>query len=1299
MRFSAKHFLFICGSALALGVLVGGCSSRPDNPTTNASVHLVLPTNVNSSGSASRSQLGSQSLAASEVLQVIIINVSAPDMNTVFYQWDGDCHCLSGAIAGAPGSVALDVPMGKGRLIQVLAATQDTATRGMRIYYKSARVDLTAETQDVSLSLSAQGGISGKQTNLVGRYLRSNGTAPTGTLVSKFQPPGEPAMVISRSAIAAGWMSLFAVDGANFSYVVDETGEELSLYSAINNFSSSYSGASYLVRLSIPEHYYTYQAGQPVYSDQAPQSFLVAGFFGPGAASSGKQICYPAASELPLWFTSSSATTNVQWTASTSGGTSDVKLTANSGVSGGCAGTIMQDHLKLSVDQLQSDNQGRQALGIGGVFQLQPYGYQNVPIKWSHDSTNNQLSLSWIYLPGVSSAISGVDVLVSRSGSGYFGGENNLDCRALLSQGYNVNESTLGTSSVINNVSTANLQNMNVVVCPFVYGAASGKVYLSALAGLVRNLNPWSAPAKLDLLLLANSDSGSHAFEGKSVLGTKSYRFAQSLFTNSVLGLRIAPVLQQQSSSSGEYRGIAASDIESIEVLNASTLTVLGNPTLSATIPSYPWNDSTQTSVYSLSSFGASSTIVLRYKLTPTFFQSLGLPGINDPSTVTYTSGPISLVPSGTCNLSSAVSLGLKKLSGASFADVSLGNFMAEFFSTDPSTPGSDQSAVYRLAYSSPAGCTDLDVPITSITFSNPTSSTNCFNASDIIGRANATEFLISPHDWTGQDCTLYGGAGGIGSMSISTLSSQSGGMDLSLAKSFGTADVIKHSTLPSTELTTLLTVSNQIQNNRLQVSGVSLSGSMTIKLLGARLNSDNQITGTGQEASGAVWSAPAATGYFVPNTLNLSGASISLVSAATPGVLNSYANLQVQEGSASGDLSVTARNLHPDVIDMADYLAPGGGRALATETIGNPPRALFLSPSNSSLVGRVPIDVTPGGLSLTVGAKLFVQTSSVYDGTNNRVIVSATKNQIMAVAVDYNNNVTSSALSASVPSSSTITALKVISADNNTSWLAARLDQPSSTTTYAIYPLPTFSGSISSGSWSPSSWTVSAASSTVTSGSNIDFISCGDHNSYSDNSILWDVRKVGTGNLAVSYIKVLSSGGTASITVSPQTVSSSIALTSDYDLASCLFDGATFANFVLASTKVPTTTAPILQYVANIGSTTMITNAQAFNATALIGSSISVRALAATDFSSHQGYALVASDLSTNFIYYLPLSLSTLSTALPAGTSPSVIGSLPFNSSRPIRGLRLHSDPSSPTPVSAFALFGRGQYYWGVFR
>ena len=369
--------------------------------SSNSTLSIVLPDFAHfgseSYDAKATNQAANQALSYS--LQRVMINVSGPSLpNPVVYIWDSS---QAGSGTAPPGSFSFTVTQGSGYLVQVLAILQPTGSNGsgsMVFLYGDSTQNLTSAVAGVSVSLAQIGTSSATsaQGAIAGRWLSSSGVGPTGRVNIFYQPPGKPAMIVTKGEIFGGWFQWIALESISFSYALEDGTTLL----ANNNLDSTnlISGGRANMVVKVPANY---RQNNNVPMLSSPW-ILQLGFFGPGAA--GNIMCfdsnaadsmtnlYSNATELPMPWSGSVAPSAAQ---------AGVTLGGLAGANANCqaaAGGTAQYTNWLGFNQAVANNSNN-PLPFQGPFLNFPATGNGSGNSLNVVPSGDNLNLSWQYLP------------------------------------------------------------------------------------------------------------------------------------------------------------------------------------------------------------------------------------------------------------------------------------------------------------------------------------------------------------------------------------------------------------------------------------------------------------------------------------------------------------------------------------------------------------------------------------------------------------------------------------------------------------------------------------------------------------------------------------------------------------------------------------------------------------------------------------------------------------------------------------------------------------------------------------
>jgi hypothetical protein len=450
---------------LAVGLLtialaaLAGCTSKK----SETRIHLSLPSFSKTSNSPSSS---------GPMVRVVIINVSGSGISKpIIWQWEARPTAYT-----PPQSVDLVVPKGSDRLVQVLAAAEDETTGAIRIFYGDAITSTISDTNSVGVMVTPMAA-AGKQGQISGRYLRADGTGPTGPVAVRIHPPNKPPMVVERTWMFGGWFDFFSLEGVRFSYQMESSGELIFNDIDINSPSllsrddaaTTFNERQRTARVMMPPHFerYSYQDDNGIQVEEThPRigSKFVFGFFGPGAGS--RRICYEnsAGSYFDGLYTTLEGSNLVGWNGSSGpisgmAGVETVPDIGLGGTFGACpASETESEYQNFTKFDWRELNRDSGALGFSGPFRLYPRvddwgSRQALRTAYSTSVINGKLvgnlTLHWRYLPGVThqstpNGIRGVSIFARQGvevGDGGGGGAdyhlmNGIACQQLPNMGF-----------------------------------------------------------------------------------------------------------------------------------------------------------------------------------------------------------------------------------------------------------------------------------------------------------------------------------------------------------------------------------------------------------------------------------------------------------------------------------------------------------------------------------------------------------------------------------------------------------------------------------------------------------------------------------------------------------------------------------------------------------------------------------------------------------------------------------------------------------------------------------------------
>lgn len=486
--------------------MLGSSCTRPE--ATDSQVSFSLPTSL-------QGKLGAQN---TQLLTDVVINVSGPGIPAnIIMNWslDRPSELCTGA-----GSCSFTAPMGKDRLIQVLAIYKDGENQSF--LYGDRMSALEASNLPIEISVaSIFSGANIVEADLKGRFLTSATAGPTGIMDIKFKPEGKPAMQLMRSEMVNGWFSSFAMTGVRFQYSVGD----LVLFGGPKNLEELRAPASpQVLETSFPAYYY-HQGDQSSPRLQQRASNRLMGFWGPGAA--GKKVCYSSTpGSLSHMYAAATGAATLMYDPLTTD-SSKVRVLVSAGRNNDCTG-LEEDISSMNFNPLSSGgdrNRGIYVRSEAGSF-LSGVAINEVP------------HIQWEVLPGVSDVVSGYHVFEVLNESQMMkyrlSGGDNMNCQRIFDERANLtgvaNYLGAATSQVRAIAVSPNQFSSAFLICPF----SNSRIFMSALFDRVRDNsnqnNGGGPPAKL--VLRHMSGISGHAKRGNCEGLSLEILDAQNHYTN-----------------------------------------------------------------------------------------------------------------------------------------------------------------------------------------------------------------------------------------------------------------------------------------------------------------------------------------------------------------------------------------------------------------------------------------------------------------------------------------------------------------------------------------------------------------------------------------------------------------------------------------------------------------------------------------------------------------------------------------------------------------------------------------------
>lgn len=458
--------------------------------TQKASFQLQLPSDLGAH------KVGSMTISPSD-LNHLIINVTGPGISTpVYFSWDS--HDGSNT---PPSTFTLDVPQGSSRLVQVLAVYRDGGNKAF-FYGDIAGLSTTGASNTATVNVSLISNSLGEG-QIAGRYLTSANRGPTGKIITKYTPAGRPAMLIETSEIYGGYFRVFALQGAQFNYTLED-GTDL-FGGAVDVDLNNDAGL---------QEYATQVNMAPFWSEEddstrmeVEQSHLTFGWFASAANNSlltGKSICYTdpgSASSLEIQraYLSDTGPDTLEWGTDTliaTGDWQDNALTEDpTDLLCADSGDRYSDYLSIDHTALNSHDS---VLALRGPYVLRLQDINGWREGFSVHYGSAGLKLEWEYLPGTVTdgaykALDGTDIYwrarVSEEGGWDEEYRNDgYDCPKLGNYGFQLLHSESATPGNLAESNTLaalpagfgnafNEGRVDLVMCPYSTNALSAKTY------------------------------------------------------------------------------------------------------------------------------------------------------------------------------------------------------------------------------------------------------------------------------------------------------------------------------------------------------------------------------------------------------------------------------------------------------------------------------------------------------------------------------------------------------------------------------------------------------------------------------------------------------------------------------------------------------------------------------------------------------------------------------------------------------------------------------------------------------
>jgi len=440
-----------------LSTFVGlGCTRKVDKPAT-IGISLSGLTKANKAGTLTVQEIGH-----------LVLNISGPGMAPIVKNYDAhDGRTIPNPI------IVEGVKSGDARLIQILVVGRNTTTGEEHFLYGDQTKTLNGGENPVTISVSTISSGNGTQAQIAGRYLDVTGTAgPTGVLQLTFKPPTAPAMNVLEMPMINGWFQIFLIDGANFSYHFKHDPTKKPFENLDFNH-ATFAPSQRVLHVVQPAGTAYYQHDSSV--EPRPSERHVLGFFGPGAGSIPRTICYDGTEgDVENMYLDPAHTTAMQWEPDSAATNVVRRLGQSGGVEdpdGPCAsGNSWIDRLDFDGKYVGS---GRtKTFGFESAFKIADGEWEAIEA----DEAGGVVTLTWETLPGAGvgeGAVDGFGVFLSTNG--YTGSidDDGIDCTALAADPatgfYHVGDAT-SNSYVLPSLTSAQLSVARLAVCPFKNG-------------------------------------------------------------------------------------------------------------------------------------------------------------------------------------------------------------------------------------------------------------------------------------------------------------------------------------------------------------------------------------------------------------------------------------------------------------------------------------------------------------------------------------------------------------------------------------------------------------------------------------------------------------------------------------------------------------------------------------------------------------------------------------------------------------------------------------------------------------
>lgn len=433
---------------------------------------------------------------AQEILMHVVVNVRGPGITGVVTQtFSGN----KSALQPAPSEISLEVLAGPSRLIQYMGVYVHAVSGAMHFVYGDVVEKLNPGANNVVIKANSYAQTSA-QGFVTGRFLRADGSAPTGRVAWKFQPPnGTPAMVIDQLEMFGGYFSLMAFENANFSYELEEGAE--TLFNNVNLNSTEFAASTERVHVGIGPHFEALtDNANTTYVPQSSKK-IIYGFFGPGATN--KTACWHDSnlSAVGRLYANAQGSTVVTWLGSQGVATAGVMRPSAGGIaassSASCSNPDLIQFMGLNPNKIFSGIDSDVLLSAGPFLRFSNGEF------FQKSSSGSDTTLGFQFKPGVFTSdkpLGGVaffsKLKSATSAMESFYDLDQISCEsfATAAKFNKIGESSSGqVTFLLSGLTSAQTDNFDILGCPFSQ-TSSGREYYSLRSAIANFFQPPVAP-------------------------------------------------------------------------------------------------------------------------------------------------------------------------------------------------------------------------------------------------------------------------------------------------------------------------------------------------------------------------------------------------------------------------------------------------------------------------------------------------------------------------------------------------------------------------------------------------------------------------------------------------------------------------------------------------------------------------------------------------------------------------------------------------------------------------------------